>query len=114
MSDDPLLKLLRALGFIPHAFVAINRRMIAPMFDEQNPYAVLNQLLEADIVYVRDFSQPHGMNDEQLKHLAINCAHHFYRSFDLAMNCIHHLCQRHAVAADSMQCYAAILASLAK
>ena len=76
---------LHKLGFIPHTFAKINRRMIAPLFDERNPYAALNQLLEADVVYVRNFTQPDIMTDEQLKHLAI-IAHHCYRSFDLATN----------------------------
>jgi FkbM family methyltransferase len=102
---------LRKFGFIPHTFAAINRRMIAPLFDEQNPYAALNQLLEADVVYVRDFTQPQRMSDEQLKHLAI-IAHHCYRSFDLAMNCIVHLCQRQVIAAESIKHYAALAVSL--
>jgi FkbM family methyltransferase len=102
---------LRKLGFIPHTFAAINRRMIAPLFDERNPYAKLNQLLEADVVYVRNFTQPDAMTDEQLKHLAI-VAHHCYRSFDLATNCIFHLCQRQVIAADSMQRYLASAVSL--
>jgi len=102
---------LRKLGFIPHTFTTLNRRMIAPMFDDRNPYAALNQLLEADVVYVRDFTQPKRMSDEQLKHLAI-IAHHCYRSFDLTMNCIFHLCQRQAIAADGIQRYAAMAASL--
>ena len=99
---------LRNLGFIPHTFAAINRRMIAPLFDERNPNAALNQLLEADVVYVRNFTQPDAMTDEQLKHLAI-IAHHCYRSFDLATNCIFHLCQRQVIAADSMQRYLALV-----
>jgi FkbM family methyltransferase len=101
---------VRKLGFVPHTFAAINRRMIAPLFDEKNPHAALNQLLEADVVYVRDFTQPQRMSDEQLKHLAI-IAHHCYRSFDLAANCIFHLCQRQAIAAESMQRYAAMAIS---
>src|ERR1019366_6359747 len=81
------------------------------LFDERNPYAALNQLLEADMVYVRDFTQPQRMSDEQLKHLAI-IAHHCYRSFNLATNCILHLCQRQAIAANSMHGYAALAASV--
>jgi FkbM family methyltransferase len=104
---------LRELGFIPHTFAGIRRRMIAPLFDRRNPYAALNQLLEADVVYVRDFTLPGAMTDEQLKHLAI-IAHHCYRSFDLATNCIFHLCQRQVIAADSVQRYSALAASLSR
>jgi Methyltransferase FkbM domain len=101
---------LRGLGFIQHMFAAINRRMIAPMFDENNPYAALNQLLEADVVYVRDFTQPQLMSDEQLKHLAI-VAHHCYLSFDLATNCIFHLCRHQAIPTDSVQRYTGMTVS---
>lgn len=104
---------LREFGFIPHTFAGIRRRMIAPLFDKRNPYAALNQLLEADVVYVRNFTQPDAMTDEQLKHLAI-IAHHCYRSFDLAANCIFHLCQRKILAADGVQRYAALAASLSR
>lgn len=102
---------LRKLGFIPHAFAAINRRVIAPLFDERNPSAAFNQLLEADVVYVRNFTQPESMTDEQLKHLAI-IAHHCYLSFDLATNCIFHLCRRKAIASDSVERYLALISSL--
>jgi hypothetical protein len=47
---------MRRLDFVPHALVAINKRMIVPLFDATNPYAAIHQLLEADIVCVRDFT----------------------------------------------------------
>ena len=86
---------LRGLGLVPHAFAAINQRMIAPMTGT-NVYAALNQLVEADVVYVRDFTRPDAMDVEQMKHLAI-IAHHCYRSYDLAMNCIYHLVKKGAI-----------------
>lgn len=95
---------LHQLGFIPHMFAAITRRMILPLLDEANVFAAMNQLLEADVVYVRDFTRPDSMTEEQLKHLAI-IAHHCYRSSDLAANCIFHLCQRQVVPPDSVHRY---------
>lgn len=74
---------LRTLGYIPHMFANINKRMILPLRNTEEPYAAVNQLLEADIVYVRDFTQPEKMSSEQLKHLAL-VAHHCYGSYDLA------------------------------
>src|SRR5581483_10571059 len=56
---------LRALGFVPHMFVNLNKRMILPLHYKDRPYEAMNQLLEADIVYVRDFSQPSSMSVEQ-------------------------------------------------
>ena len=52
-----------------------------------NPRQPLNQLLEADLVYVRDFRDPARLTEEQLKHLAL-IAHHCYGSFDLALYCL--------------------------
>ena len=98
---------LRSLGFIPHMFAAINKKMIAPMLGP-NPGAAFNQLVEADVVYVRDFIAAEAMDDEQLKHLAL-IAHHCYGSFDLALNCIHHLATRKAVPPDAKNRYVALL-----
>lgn len=99
---------LRALGFIPHMFDKISKRMILPLHFGDNLFASMNQLLEADIVYVRDFTQPEKMTPEQLKHLAL-VAHHCYRSYDLAARCIHFLAAQGAVAADGLAQYLVIL-----
>ncbi|HYV62409.1 MAG TPA: FkbM family methyltransferase [Bryobacteraceae bacterium] len=78
---------LRGQGFIPHCFAAVNRWPISPCVVNGDPRTPLHQLLEADIVYVRDFSRPESMSDEQLKHLAL-IAHHCYGSADLALRCV--------------------------
>ena len=91
----------QARGLIPHSFAAINRRMIMPAFDANNPYGGVNQVLEADIVYVRDFTRDDSMDDEQLKHLAM-IAHHCYASYDLAIRCLDRLAKRNAIAADAV------------
>jgi FkbM family methyltransferase len=98
---------MRSLGFVPHTFAAINRRMIHPLFDA-DPFRAFNQLLEADAVYVRDFMQPEKMSFEQFKHLAI-VAHFCYGSFDLAANCIYHLIRAKAVQEDALELYLAEL-----
>jgi FkbM family methyltransferase len=100
---------LRRQGFVPHCFAGIKNWMISPMYIESSPFAAINQLLEADIVYVRDFSKPDLMQVEQLKHLAI-IAHYCYASFDLTMNCLHRLAARDAVPRDATTRYFAQLA----
>jgi len=102
---------LRRLGFVPHCFAGIKNWMISPMYDERNPFAAINQLLEADIVYVRDFTKPDLMQSEQLKHLAI-IAHYCYGSFDLAINCIHRLIARKSISQDSMARYVSQLSKI--
>ncbi len=98
---------LRSLGFVPHTFAAINRKMIAPMLGP-DPAAAINQLVEADVVYVRNFVDAEAMDSEQLKHLAL-IAHHCYGSFDLALNCIHHLTTRGAISPDGKNRYVGLL-----
>jgi FkbM family methyltransferase len=96
---------LRSQGFIPHCFAAIKKWPIAPCVVNDDPRKAINQLLEADIVYVRDFAHAESMSDEQLKHLALT-AHHCYRSIDLALRCVMLLEQRAQLQAGSQQRYA--------
>jgi FkbM family methyltransferase len=101
---------MRRQGFIPHCFASVKHWPIAPCVIDNNPRQALNQLLEADIVYVRDFSRPESMHDEQLKHLAL-ITHHCYRSFDLALRCVMLLEQRQALIVGAQQRYLEILSA---
>jgi FkbM family methyltransferase len=102
---------LRKLGFIPHAFAAINKRMIAPMVGK-TIYTAINQLFQADVVYVRDFTKPDETESEKLKHLAI-VAHHCYQSYDLAMNCMYQLARRGVIRETVMSQYLNLVQSRA-
>jgi len=93
---------LRGLGFIPHHIDHVNRRTILPVYDPSSPNSFLNQVIFADIVYVRDFTKAEAMDDEQLKHLAI-IAYACYGSFDLAAHCLLRLAERKAVVPDAVQ-----------
>lgn len=99
---------LRRQGYIPHCFAALKTWPIAPGVVNNNPLQGLNQLLEADIVYVRDFSRPELMRDEQLKQLAL-IAHHCYGSFDLALRCVMLLEQRQVLKTGAQQQYLQLL-----
>lgn len=87
---------LRGQGFIPHAMVDRRNWIIAPMVLNNNPRQPLNQLLEADFVYVKDFRKPEEFRVEQWRHLAL-IAHYCYRSYDLALYCIRQLARRDAI-----------------
>jgi FkbM family methyltransferase len=78
---------LRAMGFVPHCFTNIRTWTLAPMAISGNPHQAVNQLLEADMVYVRDFCRQENMDAEQWKHLAL-IAHHCYGSTDLTLRAI--------------------------
>jgi FkbM family methyltransferase len=99
---------LRQQGFIPHCFTNVKHWPISPHVIENNAWATSNQLLEADIVYVRDFIHPQSMNDEQIKHLAL-IAHHCYNSFDLALRCVMLLEQRGVWKPGMQQAYRSLV-----
>ena len=87
---------MRAQGFIPHRFMDIKRWGIAPAIIGNDPRVAGNQLLEADILYVRDLIHADGMDDGQLKKLAV-IAHLVTRSPDLAARALVELEKRGAV-----------------
>ncbi|MEB3022251.1 FkbM family methyltransferase [[Mycobacterium] crassicus] len=91
---------LRAQGFVPHSFPAIKRWAIAPTVFGGNFRIGQNQLLEADVAYVRDFAYPERLSDEQLSQLAM-IAFHVYGSHDLAHFCILELSRRGSTPADA-------------
>jgi FkbM family methyltransferase len=95
---------LRRQGFVPHCFTEVRGRRIGNFTVAGVAPPWLNQLTEADIVYVRDFTHPDVIADEQLKHLAL-IAHHCYRSFDLAFQCLVLLEERQVLETGSSQRY---------
>jgi len=99
---------LRELGFLPHSVTGTKIWPLAPMVVGNEPNRGIRQLLETDMVYVRDFSRPENMNTEQWKHLAL-IAHHCYGSYDLALKAIVNLMELGAVAPDASKRYLASL-----
>ena len=95
---------LRGLGFIPHCFAECKLWPLATRsaLTQTDPH----QLLEADILYIRD--PVRYMAPEQWKHLAL-VAHYVCGSFDLAMRAIQMLVQLGALPSDAPAHYKAIL-----
>ena len=102
--------LMRELGFLPHCFTAVKTWPLAPTVVAGQPAKGLRQLLEADLVYVRDFTRAENMSAEQWKHLAL-IAHHCYGSVDLAARAINMLTQLGEVPTDANRRYFASLPS---
>ena len=104
--------LLRDAGFIPHSVTGTKLWPIAPMVVGDAPNRGIRQLLETDMVYVRDFGRPANMTAEQWKQLAL-IAHHCYGSYDLALKSIVTLIQMGALPEDAGKRYLATLPALA-
>lgn len=99
---------LRRQGFLPHGLAAVKHWPLVPWRSGASVAPEMSQLLEADLVYVRDITRPDGLAEEQLKHLAL-IAHHCYRSYDLALRCIVLLEKRSAVHAGAGAAYERLL-----
>jgi len=95
---------LRSQGFLPHAFAAVKRWPISPGVLDDDIFRTHQQLLEADVAYVKDFGRLEDLSDEQVAHLAL-LAHHVYSSPDLVVRCLVDLVGRAAVDAEVVPAY---------
>jgi FkbM family methyltransferase len=99
---------LRDMDFLPHSVTGTKIWPLSPMVVGDAPNRGIRQLLETDMVYVRDFTRPESMSAEQWKHLAL-VAHHCYGSYDLALKAVLALMQLGAVPEDANRRYLASL-----
>lgn len=84
---------LRRQGFPPHALHAVKRWALAPVVYGGDFRIGNQQLLEADVVYVRDVGKLELMDGGQLAHLAL-LADAVCGSTDLARLCLAELIRR--------------------
>jgi FkbM family methyltransferase len=85
---------MRTQGFVPHCFLDVKRWSISPTIRNNNFREPFNQLLEADIIYIRDPLLAASWSDEQLRKLAL-IAHDCLSSSDLANYMLLELDRRH-------------------
>lgn len=75
---------MRAQGFVPHSLVDVKRWSITPTIFKGNFRSPGNQLLESDILYIRNPHYYHSLTESQLTKL-IWIAHHCFQSYDLCV-----------------------------
>ena len=95
---------MRAQGYLPHCFLDVKRWSIAPTIFDGNFRVPGNQLLESDIVYIRNPLQTAELDDNQLGRFA-TVAHHSLGSVDLCVALLLELERRAAIPAGSHQQY---------
>ncbi len=98
---------MRSQGFIPHCFTEVKRWSIAPVVRQGNFRMPFNQLLEADIVYVRDPVSPGALDTELMKITAL-LAHSQYGSIDLAGRLILQMTQAGVLPEAALAAYMAL------
>ena len=102
---------LRRQGLIPHRFTAIKKWSISPTIRSGEPPYPFHQLLEADIVYIRDIIHPEAIDNEQIAKLAV-LGHLVFDSPDLTVRCLLELQQRKAVEPNAADRYLECLAEV--
>lgn len=99
---------LRSMGFMPHCVSGAKNWIIAPCVMDNDPRRPMNQIIEADLVYVRDLTNAEAIPDQVLGHLAL-LAHGCYGSVDLALHCISVLSARGTLSDGSPQAYLSLV-----
>jgi len=84
---------LREQGFVPHQFVTTRTWPVAPVVWAEPLQQAARQLVEADVLYVRDPVRQDLLDDGQLARLAL-VADVVYGSFGLALRCVLELIRR--------------------
>ncbi len=85
---------------MPHCFLEVKRWSIAPTIFDNNFRVPGNQLLESDIVFIKDPLRLQCLSDEALKKL-IAIAHFALNSVDLCVHLIMQLQSRGSAAANA-------------
>ena len=91
---------MRTQGFVPHCFLDVKRWSITPTIFNNNFRVPGNQLLEADIVYVKNPMKLSGLSDTQLKKFA-TLAHHSLKSYDLCVSILLEMARRQLIESNS-------------
>lgn len=99
---------MRANGFAPHCFVDVKRWSITPTIRDNNFRVPFNQLLESDIVYIKNPLRLAELSSQQLKKMAL-IAHYCFSSFDLCVYMLLELISRGDLGSDTHQQYLATL-----
>lgn len=100
---------LRAQGFVPHRFVATRTWPLSPVQWADPLELASRQLVEADLLYVRDPARVELCSDLQLARLLL-IADLGYGSFGLALRCVLELVRRNVLAPQSETTYRALAA----
>ena len=95
---------MRSNGYIPHCFLEIKKWSITPTIFNNDIRFPGNQLLESDVIYIRDPFKLELLDSEQLKKLII-ISHYCFKSVDFAVYLILELEKRNILPKDSFKQY---------
>lgn len=95
---------MRETGLVPHCFLDVKRWSITPTIFDNNFRTPGNQLLESDIVYIKDPLKINEWTDLEIKKMSV-LAHYCFKSFDLCAFCLIELERRQLLPEESFKKY---------
>jgi len=95
---------MRKIGYVPHRFLKVKRWSIAPTIFANNFRRPGNQLLESDIIYVKDPLSISEATDVQLQKLVV-LAHYAFESIDYCIYLLIEMERRKLIEEDSHKLY---------
>ncbi|NTW52537.1 MAG: FkbM family methyltransferase, partial [Chlorobiaceae bacterium] len=101
---------MRKHGYLPHCFVDIKRWSISPTIINNDFRIAGNQLLESDIIYIKDPLNAKNLTISQLKKLCL-ISHYCFSSFDLCVYLLLELCSRNCLDNNTHMKYLEIINS---
>ena len=100
---------LRDRGYVMHKFIAPKSACLTNSYlNKLRPRMVGSQLVDGDVVYIKDITALHSFSDDQLKHLAL-FADGAFNSIDLVFYLLDELVARACITADDVDAYFAKL-----
>ena len=98
---------MREMGYAPHCFLNIKRWSISPTIRDNNFRIPFNQLLESDIVYIKDPLNFAALEPDVVKKLGL-ISHYCLKSPDLTIHCLRHLVETGSIPGDAITKYLAV------
>lgn len=95
---------MREQGYLPHRFIEVKRWSISPTIFNNDFRVAGNQLLESDIIYIKNPLKFDDLNDSQLQKLLI-LSHYSFQSYDLCVSIMIELEKREVFKSGSYQHY---------
>ena len=95
---------MRNNGYLPHTFLDVKKWSISPTIFNNNLRQPGNQLLESDIIYIKDPFKLEVLSDTQLKKFIL-ISHYLFKSIDLSVYLILELEKRNVLNKDTFKKY---------
>ena len=95
---------MRSKGYLPHSFLQIKRWSISPTIFNDNFRQPGNQLLESDIIYIKDPLRLDLLSDIELKKFIL-ISHYSFKSVDLSVYLILELEKRGVLIKNTFKNY---------